>query len=179
MAETITIKFFEVGHTFMSADSLHHLVEKGLRENPKVYDFQDFSAVVQNSSKKNTIFVKEMEFKDFRYWPSLTTNYQLNKLNKDRPFLKEIVLVQARRGSRLLYFKTEFDADYGELNILPKKCALLKEPKSHERNRGIAAERKRKILANLGDIIPKHKLHFWENLHENNVPDLITNIEDD
>lgn len=40
MAETITIKFFEPCHTFMSADSLHHLVEKGLRENPKVYDFQ-------------------------------------------------------------------------------------------------------------------------------------------
>lgn len=52
-AETITIKYFEAGHTFMSADSFHHLVEKELKRNPKCYDFQDFVNVVNNSTSSH------------------------------------------------------------------------------------------------------------------------------
>lgn len=37
--DTILIKYFEPGHTFMSADSFHHRVEKSLHCMKKVYDF--------------------------------------------------------------------------------------------------------------------------------------------
>ena len=39
---SITITFFEAGHTFMSADSYHHLVEKAMLEMKKVEDWRDF-----------------------------------------------------------------------------------------------------------------------------------------
>lgn len=118
-AERITIKYFESGHTFMSADSFHHLVEKGLRENPKIYDFQDFSNIVQNSTKNNSVIAKEMNFKDFKHWPNFTTNYQIQKLNKNRPLLKDIVLIQARRGNKTLFFKECFEENsFKELSIL-------------------------------------------------------------
>ena len=41
-AKTITLKYFEPGHTFMSADSFHHQVEQGMRQQKRVEDFQDF-----------------------------------------------------------------------------------------------------------------------------------------
>lgn len=180
-AETITIKYFEVGHTFMSADSFHHLVEKGLRENPKVYDFQDFTNVVQNITKNNGANVaKVMKCSDFKHWPNMTTNYQIQKLNKNRPLLKEIVTIEARRDSRSLFYKKCFkEVEYQELNILSKKNILFKEPECYTSNRGISAERKNKLLNNLSSICPKHKLCFWKNLSESNAADLISNIEDE
>ena len=40
--ETITLQYFEAGHTYMSADSFHHLVEK---EAKKIYNLSGFSEV--------------------------------------------------------------------------------------------------------------------------------------
>jgi hypothetical protein len=42
-AKKIELKYLVTGHSFMSADSFHHQVEKSLNHNGgKVYDFQDF-----------------------------------------------------------------------------------------------------------------------------------------
>ena len=38
----IRIKYFEKGHTFMSADSYHSQVERAMREKKHRYDFRDF-----------------------------------------------------------------------------------------------------------------------------------------
>ena len=40
--ETLTFKYFEKGHTFMSADSFHHQVEDRNRRKKHLYDFNDF-----------------------------------------------------------------------------------------------------------------------------------------
>lgn len=48
--ENIEIKYFEPGHTFMSADSFHHQVELSLKRKKKVFDFEDFVGAVQNSN---------------------------------------------------------------------------------------------------------------------------------
>ncbi|CAH0547321.1 unnamed protein product [Brassicogethes aeneus] len=177
-AEKLTIKYFETGHTFMSADSFHHLVEKSMKENPKIYDFQDFLNAVQNSTKSS--YIKEMNFSDFKHWPNLTTNYQLQKINKNRPLLKDIAVLEARRGSKCLYYKTSFkDVEYKELNMLSKKNTSLKDPENHTTDRGVSSERKNQIITNLSSLIPKHKLSFWQNLHESNAQNLITVVEDD
>lgn len=52
VAEDITLKYFEAGHTFMSADSVHHGVEQSMKYMGNVYDFDDFVASVQNSNSK-------------------------------------------------------------------------------------------------------------------------------
>lgn len=62
--ELLTIKYFQAGHTFMSADSFHHQVELSLKRNPKVFDFNDFKTAVQqsNSSKVDVIDMKIENF---------------------------------------------------------------------------------------------------------------------
>ena len=48
MLETVTVKFFEPGHTFMSADSFHSLIEKGIKKKNKLQDFLDLVDVVND-----------------------------------------------------------------------------------------------------------------------------------
>ena len=40
--EQVTLKYFTVGHTFMSANSFHHMVEKEMKKMKQVYDWKDF-----------------------------------------------------------------------------------------------------------------------------------------
>ena len=49
--DTIAIKYFEKGHTFMSADSFHHLVEKEICKMKFLYDFDDFVSCVSNKEE--------------------------------------------------------------------------------------------------------------------------------
>ena len=51
-ANSIILRYFEPGHTFMSADSFHHQVEMSLKRKKKVYDFSDFVDCVRSSKAK-------------------------------------------------------------------------------------------------------------------------------
>ena len=51
-AKTITLKFFQPGHTFMSADAAHSRIEREMKRIGKVYDFDDFVTCVK---KQNVI----------------------------------------------------------------------------------------------------------------------------
>lgn len=52
--ETIIVKYFEPGHTFMSADHFHHQVEMSMK-NKKIYDYDDFIDAVKNSNAKKKL----------------------------------------------------------------------------------------------------------------------------
>lgn len=185
-AKKITIKYFEPGHTYMSADSFHHLVELNLKRHPKCYDFADFANAVR--SCKSDVMVKEMQCQDFKKWPCLTTPYQLQKINKNnsscRPLLKEICLVIAERGKKHLLYKESYaDQQYKELYFLHSKYTKnwdLPDPDHHKDDRGIPEDRKVTLLKNLCGLIPEHKLVFWRQLKVNNdSKDLTKCIEDE
>ena len=44
--EVVTVKFFEPGHTLMSANSFHSPIEKGIKKKKKLQDFLDLVDVV-------------------------------------------------------------------------------------------------------------------------------------
>ncbi|CAG9836549.1 unnamed protein product [Diabrotica balteata] len=58
----ITLKYFETGHTFMSADLVHHGVEQSMKitNEGNIYEFNDFIKAVENSNgkKMNEICLK-------------------------------------------------------------------------------------------------------------------------
>ena len=45
----VTLKFFEAGHTFMSADSFHALAEKKFRKAGNLYDFCDYISCLRSA----------------------------------------------------------------------------------------------------------------------------------
>ena len=97
-AETITLKYPESGHTFMSADSVHAEVEKRMRQVKNVYDFDDFCGCV----KGRNIDVVQMSETSFLNLEGLKSQPKLKRANCH---LKSMRVIQFRRGERKLFFK--------------------------------------------------------------------------
>jgi len=75
--DTITINYLEKGHTFMSADSIHAAVEKSMGSK-KLYDFQDFSTVVEElRSHVKTKIMLPQDFCGFKDYSSPTYRKKL------------------------------------------------------------------------------------------------------
>lgn len=62
---TVTMKYFEPGHSFMSADSFHARVEYAVRQMKNLFDFDDFLRCV-NAVGTGVV----MEATDFLYYES-------------------------------------------------------------------------------------------------------------
>lgn len=165
--KTITLRYFEAGHTFMAADSFHHRVESSLKRKGKIYDFVDFVDAVRKSSRNTN--VTEMKVHDFYLWKDESSQYKLTRL-VPRPYLNEMVEVQFTRGTNTLSYKTNFDGPVNVVNFLKAnyhKTGITK-PDNKSEPRGISLDRKQTIIQKLGAIIPQNRLKFWESLPVNN-----------
>lgn len=160
----LEIKYFEPGHTFMSADAFHHQVEKTLKRKRKVFDFSDFENCVQ-SSNSGKVSVITMQCNNFYNWKDFTSNYKLNRITP-RPYLNEMVHLEFYRGEYTMKYRTEFGSNLIQLNFLNASVMKTGFPELSPRceNRGITADRKNNILNKLGAIIPKNRIKFWEEL---------------
>lgn len=161
--QTVTLKYFEAGHTFMSADSFHHQVETALKRKGKVYDFKDYADAVKASL--SNVQVIELQLENFLQWGNHTSQYKLNKI-KPRPYLANMVQVKFESGKRTLKYKIDFQEDETELNFLTAKFQKMgiqkPEPKKHPK--GIQLDRKNLIIKNLSGIMPNTRLKFWQEL---------------
>ena len=170
--EIIRLKYFEPGHTFMSADSFHHQVEKSLGD--KVYDFNDYVSCVE-SANKGKVCVKSMQTNDFYDWVDFSSTYKLNRITP-RPYLADIVYVEAMRGKNSLLYRTDFDGPDITLNFLNARATKsgIPKPANRTKARGIPVDKKNDIIAKLGHLMPQNRLLFWQNIDTSDVSDLIT-----
>lgn len=168
-ATTIELKYFEPGHTFMSADSFHHFVEQSMNKKGKIYDIKDFVDAVENSVKSGKVEVKSMEIKDFFNYKSHVSQKKNKDGDGNRVYIKNIVQFMAKRGSYCFYLKKNFhDIEYTELSCFKSKN--LPNFTSKTIPKGIDIERKNKIINVLGPLIPPSRLIFWKNLSINSTP---------
>lgn len=163
--KSLSLKFFEPGHTFMSADSFHHQVEKSLKQMKKVFDFEDYKDAVQkaNSSKVKLI---EMKINNFFNWEDKSSQYKLSRINP-RPYLNNMVQVDFERGNQSLSYKCTFNEQEAiVLNFLVAKHQKngLEKPKSKIDYRGISQNRKDTLINRLRGIIPITRMNFWNDL---------------
>lgn len=176
-AKKIILKYFEPGHSFMSADNFHHQVELSMKRTPKIYDFKDFANAVQaaNSGKVNVL-----RLNDFYQFEDCSSVYKLNK-QQPRPYLKDMVEITATRGEHTLTYRTSFaaDSEYIPLNFLKSKEAKygVKFPMNKKPVRGVTQERKNAILTQLSSIMPENRLQFWNSLPVNDS--ILANVDDD
>nr|CAI5863104.1 unnamed protein product [Callosobruchus analis] len=117
--QVLDIKYFQSGHTFMSADAFHHQLELSLKKARKVLDFDDFKSAVQqsNSSKVN---VKEMKIEDFFQWKDYSSKFKLQKVTP-KPYLKNMVHLRFKRGENIVHYKNQFAGEFIPLNFLSAK----------------------------------------------------------
>ena len=163
----VTLKYFEPGHTFMSADSFHALVEKKFKKAVNIYDFRDYVDCV--TAAGNAI---EMRPEDFFQFESGLSQKAATKESK--PLLADVYGVEFRRDELLMFYKKDPEAaDFNSTDFLKKKPMQLMaegqyfssiKPKSCS---GVSASRKNGIVEKLCPMMPASRRAFWENLPTN------------
>ena len=162
--EDITLKYFEPGHTFMSADSFHHGVEQQIRKCPGgvVYDFDDFVNVVasSNSRKVDVVLMQNANVLDWRDRHS-TSKVKKAKATK----LGEMAEIQLRRGSNSLFYKqSHIETEFTEIDFLLKKFIPTIPTLLRPQDRGVDEVKKRDIVDKLCPLMPPNRRGFWHSL---------------
>ena len=97
---SITIKYFEPGHTFMSADSFHHQIELLMKKKKRVDNFADFKSIINQRG-----IAIDIDYSDFFNYPRGVSQ---GKFADSKPKLKDIQVVKFLKGSKHIYWKTSF-----------------------------------------------------------------------
>lgn len=151
----------------MSADSLHHSVEKSLKKAGKVYDFDDFVMAVR-SAKSGRNFVKPMECTDFYDWADNCSKVKLNnkKFNLEYPYLDKVRKIFCERGMKTLKYKNSYrdEEEWKTMDFLKRPSKNATDFTRHEKPCGIPQSKKDDILMKLGKIMPADRRKFWENI---------------
>lgn len=163
MTKELIVKYLEPGHTFMSADSFHHLVENSMKKK-KLYDFADFVNAVQQAKQKTE--VRQMNLEHFFQWSDYSSQHKLSQISP-RPYLNNMVEIIVKRGSYNLSYRNSFDSELYDINFLTShfiKNKTLPPLKQREQLAGFGATKKAGILQQLKGLIPSKRMEFWKNL---------------
>jgi hypothetical protein len=173
--EEVNLKFFTKGHTFMSADSFHAKVEKTMRKPGKakadagVYNFHDFKNVIKSSGG----VAKEMTPSDFIEYPNGKSNSMPSV-----PLLASICMMQFRKGTTELFWKSSFDdEEFMHTEFLLKKfVGRYTTFPCKQSPRGLEPTKLKDIIKKLCPLMPEAKRKFWEEMTENeDSADLLAN----
>ena len=157
--EEIIIRYFEPGHTFMSADSFHHLVERAMKRKKRVEDFKDFVDLVDAAGKSLV-----MDLEDFLNVPRGVSQ---GKYTQGKPKLENVHVISFKRGSDKMFWKCNHsEEDFKDSKFLQLKLvkALGKEFEPATKPRGIAPEKKKDIVTKLTPFLQPTRRVFWEKM---------------
>ncbi|KAG5861482.1 hypothetical protein JTB14_024714 [Gonioctena quinquepunctata] len=177
-ANKIHLKYFQAGHSFMSADSFHHQVELSMKKSGNIYDFNDFHEAVQraNSGKVDVISMTPSHFSD---WKDFSSQYKLKK-TKPRAYLNNMVMASFTRGEHTFVYYNDFDGVDHKLSFLQAQIEKrgITKPLNRNRPRGILQSKKDTILEKLCPLMPANRIKFWNELEGNtNITDLNVSLE--
>lgn len=166
----IEFKYFEPGHTFMSADSFHHAVERRMKSADKgeIHTFDDFYDCV-NTAQENSIAVK-MQASDFFTCDMICK--PATKL-RPRPKLNDVKLIIFSRGSYNFTYANEFSGATKSCNFFTRD--QLRRIQSHKFDisstmhfrllpKGVELARKQGIIQKIVPLLPPDKKMYWYDL---------------
>ena len=173
-ASSVTLKYFEPAHTFMSTDDFHHQMEQRMRQKKNVEYFQDFVDVV--SSCDQSLVMKCNDFLDFQKGVS-QANY-----TREKPKLEQVQVIKfEREGTKIFWKKSHKSESFTSFKLLQKK---------YERNigkdfnrvlspRGVKPDKKENITKGLYPHMKERIRSFWHNVEGNDASvDLIDEREE-
>lgn len=170
----ITIKYFEPGHSFMAADSVHGNISTEMKKYPNIYDFEQLVKIIDKSSKKTRCHV--LSFSDFF---SFQDGCKVRK-NNNIPLLESIRIVQFRKESKSLFYKKSFsDKNFVEVDFLKKKFIIDFPERPFSVPLGINTSKKEKILKSLCPaFLDERRKLFWQFLPTNDAAPDLCNISE-
>lgn len=170
---SISLKYFESGHTFMSADNVHRSVEHEMKRMKNVVSLEDFEACVRQATSHTQVLKPDLQtFKDFP-GRQLVTSKRSIKLES----IREIKFTKNGDTSiRLSFDQPSRTFKYLKSGTIFQSASTLSLVR--EVSRGVSAEMKRSLDKDVIPIILKlqngahaHKARFFKNLRINDLPD--------
>ena len=165
----VTVKYLEKGHTSMSADSVHQVVNKFLSK-ALVEDFADYIKVCERGGS-----VVIMSPNDFREVSNGVSTAKLTRLAGGdlRPMLRKIKVAQVRRGDGRLFLKTSHGSPtWAAYDIFKTTFDPMTQPDRRMVARGVNKDKLQKIISVLTPLMMPYKRQFWEGLQGKKVRDL-------
>lgn len=170
--QKISFKFFESGHTFMAADSVHAAIEKRMRKSKPAETFVEFSAIVEKA--KQNMEVINMKTSDFFNTTINTTQYAINQC-RPRPYIEKIKYITFKKGSFELSYSNSLDGSepMNRCTLFTKKQMkrIKSEGFTHESTlnrqvtpRGITQDRKTALLRVVLPIVNDSSKSYWQDL---------------
>ena len=171
--EKITVKYLEPGHTFMSADSVHGLIEKEMNRVGNVEDFPGFSRCIARCSTGGKVVPVEMGYSDF-----LKFDNGFRSVDRNKPLLKNIAVVEFRKNHQQMYYKGSFedfedeDEEWDEFGGLKRSFSPFDLPQSCAGNNGITKTQYDSIVKDLVPLMAADSRPFWRKIdvNEDRVP---------
>lgn len=163
--DEITLKYFEPGHSYMAADSVHGRISTEMKKYPNIYDFDQLLDIIKKSSKKTKCLV--LNISDF--FPF--TDGCKQRKNNNIPLLDTIKVVQFRKGSTSLFYKKHiFDDIFIESAFLKNKFEVKLPAAPYLEPLGLNTKKKEKILNILCTLFDdERKKLFWIYLPSNDM----------
>ena len=106
--EAIAIKYFEKGHTFLSANSFHPEVEKAMRAKKRPYDFVDFEDCVLKHGK--AVAMATDDFYDFK-------NHLSHGKDTSYPYCSDLRVFHVQKGSTKMYWKSKHGSILNQVSL--------------------------------------------------------------
>ncbi|KAF0299924.1 Lysine--tRNA ligase [Amphibalanus amphitrite] len=158
--ETLTLKFFEPGHTSMSADAVHRQINRQM-EKRSVFDFEDYVKAVERAN------VRCVELRTFLQLEDGISRQKLYKLSQtdERPYLAQMRVVQFRRGDERLFVKYGHKEQHWKAyQIFKQSFDVSESPAVRTSTTTTDTSKLEEILKTLGPYMPRHKRLYWDNL---------------
>ena len=165
----ITLKFFEPGHTFMSADAFHQIVEKHLKKEGDVCDFNAFVQIIKFKGE-----ALELLASDFIEYPKGVSS---GNDASNKPKMENIRIVQFRKGSDKMFWKESLEGK----NFLSQAFLLKKVSREivkgnidffqrKTKPRGLTTSKKADIISKMCPLMtnPENRA-YWASLPESDA----------
>lgn len=161
LTETITLKFFEPGHTSMAADAVHQAISKNLRRRDRVEDFKDFETATTQAGP--TVIVMEPGINMVATEDGISRHaLKLLADEAQRPRLAAFKVVKVRRGSEELLTKNAItQADWVAYNITKATFDPLEPLLQKDHSTSTDLLRVDGIVSKLVPHLSTHKRGFW------------------
>ncbi|CAH1108338.1 unnamed protein product [Psylliodes chrysocephalus] len=86
--ETVTVKYFEAGHSFMKADVVHGQIGKAMKKKSNVYDIHDLNDIIPKTSRHNKTLL--LNFEDFYEFKEGNRQRRSKNSSENLPMLNNV-----------------------------------------------------------------------------------------
>lgn len=168
-AEKIKFVYFEPGHTYMAADTVHGCIANKFAKVKEMYDLSDFTDKMKKSRKNMTV-------QTITHQNMILFKDELKKTFPKEYNIKALKVIEFRRGTTSIFAKNSYVSnDFKELEVMNKKCFnpndsvdFISNIPYEESPRGVSEIKKQELLKLCGSM-PITRRPFFEELVVNDT----------